>query len=385
MIDMRGTPSSPPAALGSLHDQPRVKSFLETAVMSDRLSHAYLFLGAPGSGKLMAARALAQCVVCPSGGCGSCDECIRVAHATHPDVHVLAPASAQGYLVEQARWVIDDAPLAPVRAASKVYILTQAGLLRGTAANALLKTIEEPPPNVIFILCARSADAVLPTIASRCQQVPFRFSSSDAAQRSVELETGIGGWEARAALAVTGSPSEAVTFLSSSERRAQRRLVLRVMSELARDDSWDVLVAARELIEAIKVPLADLRQAQDEYDEQSAEFLSAQARKQLQNSNKRELTVRERASMMELIATTDSLLRDVLLRCEGITQTLVNEDVADVVERLAAAVTAEGVIAALDATHRMAYHLEHNVSPQLALETMLFTVKEALYARRHTS
>ena len=165
---MSDVPAQPPAALASLADQPRVRDFLATALAEGRLSHAYLFLGPPGSGKHEAAEALAKCVVCPSGGDATCDECRRVAHRTHPDVHWLAPGSATGYLVSQVRELIEDAGLAPIRAATKLYVLERAELLRGGAANALLKTLEEPPAHTMFVLCGRVADAMLPTIVSRC-------------------------------------------------------------------------------------------------------------------------------------------------------------------------------------------------------------------------
>ena len=172
-------PSEPvvPAALGRIEGQPRVRDFLAAAVREGRLSHAYLFLGAPGSGQSEAALALAECVVCPTGGCDACDECIRVAHRTHPDVHWIFPEGASGYVVEQVRSLIADVSLAPVRAKAKVYILDRVETLRESSANALLKTIEEPPDGVIFVLMARTADAVLPTIVSRCQLVPFRVSN----------------------------------------------------------------------------------------------------------------------------------------------------------------------------------------------------------------
>ena len=83
-----------PHALDAVADQPRVHDFLASALAEGRLSHAYLFVGAPGSGKIDAATALAKCIVCPSGGDGTCDECRRVTHHTHPDVHWYAPASA---------------------------------------------------------------------------------------------------------------------------------------------------------------------------------------------------------------------------------------------------------------------------------------------------
>ena len=370
-------PNVPPA-LRCLDIQPRVRDFLAAAWLEGRLSHAYLFCGAPGSGMLDAALALAQLVVCPHGGDGTCDECIRVRHRTHPDVHVLAPESVTGYLVSQVRELIADASLAPVRAQAKVYILQDAGLLRGAAANALLKTIEEPSPGVIFVLIARTVEQVLPTIASRCQQVPFRVVSPGLAEETVAEESGLTGPEVRIALSICGTPERAVEFLASPGRRQVRRLVVRTLDELARDDSWDVLCSARELVEAVRAPLDDYRKRQSEGTKQDADYLSAKALKQIEDANKRELTSRERSGMMEALAAVDSVLRDVLMRCEEIPGEPVNVDVAEVVDRLAAGTDTAGALRALEAVGRASDDLSHNVSPQLALEVMLLGIKEAL-------
>lgn len=367
-----------PAALEGLVDQPRVRDFLATAISEGRLSHAYLFLGPPGSGKHEAAEALAKCVVCPHGGDATCDECRRVAHRTHPDVHWLAPGSATGYLVSQVRELIEDAGLAPIRATAKVYVLERAELLRGTAANALLKTLEEPPEGTMFILCARVVEAMLPTIVSRCQQVPFRAGSTAAGVRTVLRSCATTPEEARVALTVAGSPGRAVDYLSSTSRREVRRLVVDTLDALDRDDSWDVLLAAKQLVSAVAVPLADVRRAQEEALQESQDFLTASALKQVADANKRELTARERSGMMEALAAAESLLRDVLVRLEGAGEAIVNEDAAAVVDRLAARATTRSVVRALDAVTRAADDLAHNVSPQLTLEVMLLAIKEAL-------
>ncbi|QOY61053.1 DNA polymerase III subunit [Thermophilibacter immobilis] len=367
-----------PAALGVLSDQPRVRDFLATALADERLSHAYLFVGPPGSGKHEAARALAQCVVCPQGGDATCDDCRRVAHHTHSDVHWLRPGSATGYLVAQVRDLIADAHLAPVRARTKVYVLERAGLLRGTAANALLKTLEEPPRDVMFILCGRTTAALLPTVASRCQQVPFSVVSPQVGVASVMRSCTATTQEARVALAVAGAPARAVDFLGSPARRQVRRLVVGTLDSLARADSWDVLVAAREIVAGVAVPLADVKQAQEEAVKDSTDFLSASALKQVADANKRELTARERSGMMEALAAVDSLLRDVLIRCEDVRGPIVNEDSAAVVDRLASECDTRAVLRALEASARAADDLAHNVSPQLTVEVMLLRIKEAL-------
>ena len=182
--------SAQASLLAKLDTQQRVRDFLTNAVASGRASHAYLFLGAPGAGKLDAAWALAQAFLCEQDGCGSCDSCVRVARHTHPDVHYYTPESATGYLIAQTRELLDDVPLAPIRAKAKVYIIDRAEQLRANTANALLKTLEEPPEGVMFILLGTSADVMLPTIVSRCQCVPFRLVSPAVAAQAVSRATG---------------------------------------------------------------------------------------------------------------------------------------------------------------------------------------------------
>lgn len=369
---------SVPPALKAVQDQPRVRDFLARAFNEGRLSHAYLFVGAPGSGKHEAALALAQAIVCPNGADGTCDECRRVSHRTHPDVHWYAPGSAQGYLVDQIRQLIGDVYLAPMRADTKVYVVERAELLRAQSANALLKTIEEPPENVVFILCARTVASVLPTIVSRCQVVPFMGISQDAAVESVVRGSGASEQAARIALSVTQTPSRAVEFLASTSRQEVRRLVVDTMSCLARDDSADILKAALDLLEAVKIPLKDVKQAQEDALKETEDYLSSSALKEVEQANKRELSARERSGMMEAVAATESILRDVLMRCEDVTAAPVNEDAAAIVDRIAAATTAKGALLALSACADAANNLAHNVSPQLTLEVMLLSIKEAL-------
>lgn len=367
-----------PAALGRVLGQPRVRDFLASALAEGRLSHAYLFVGAPGSGRSQAAEALAKCVVCPAGGDDSCDECRRVSHRSHPDVHWLEPGSSTGYLVAQVRELMADAALAPMRAPTKVYVLQRAELLRDSSANALLKTLEEPPTGVMFVLCARSADAVLPTIVSRCQLVRFRTVSPRDALAELMSSCACTPDEARVALAVAGSAGGARDYLSSPSRQDVRRRTVDTLGSLAADDGWDVLLAASELLEAVRVPLGDVRAAQEEAVRESTDFLTSSALRQVEDANKRELTARERSGMMECLAAAESLLRDVLLRCEDVGEPIVNSDAAAIVDRLAAGTDPAGAIAALGACSRAADDLVHNVSAQLTLEVMLLRIKEAL-------
>lgn len=385
MADERTAPSAAqaaPGALARIADQPRVRELLERGVASGDVAHAYLFVGPPGSGKLDAALALAQCVVCPHGGDGSCEECVRVAHHAHPDVTWLEPGSVTGYLVEQVRELVDEAQRAPVRASARVFVLDRAELLRAASANALLKTIEEPPEGVVFVLCARSLDAVLPTIASRCQVVPFRSVPASVALARLALETGAPERDARVALAVTGTPGRARGFLASPSRRHARALVLRVLGELPDDDGWDVLVAAHGIADEVSLQVGEVRRAQEEALSDAQDYLSAKALKQLERAQRRELTAQERSAMMEVMACAGCALRDVLLVVEGQGDHITNTDAAEVVGRLAARTGEAGALRALAAVREAEDDLSHNVSAQLVLETMLLSVKEALACPR---
>ncbi len=383
--------SSMPRPLAGIANQPRVREFLAAAYAEGQLSHAYLFTGMPGAGMEEAALALAQCVVCPNDADGTCDECMRVAHRTHPDVKFLAPNGVSGYLVEQVRELAEDVPLAPVRATSKVYVIDRADQLRAASANALLKTLEEPPDDVMFILIARSADAVLPTIVSRCQQVPFRVVPPQAAVAAICERCGAGETDARIALAVTGTPDRACAFLASPDRRNVRLAMVRVLSELANDDDWDVLFAARKIAEEVQVSAGVRRRdkpnvrrdaiVRDEAKRRTQgqeDYYTPAMLKRLEGVIRRELSARERSGMIEALAAAESFLRDVLICCEGALEPIVNEDVASSVERIAHTTTTSGVLCALKACRTAASDLARNVTPQLALEVMLLAIKEAL-------
>jgi DNA polymerase-3 subunit delta' len=368
---------STPAALAALEMQDAVRDFLARSVTEGHITHAYLFCGAPGCGMEEAATALAECLVCPNGGDGACDECIRVRHRTHPDVHWLSPGSSQGYLVSEIRNLIADVQLAPVRAKTKLYILESAALLKGAAANALLKTLEEPPEHTVFILLARSSEAVLSTIVSRCQIVPFRAIPEKAAVARVVQKTGVSAQDARIALSVAGTPDAASAYLGEPSKRELRARTIQCLDGLAEDDMWDVLVAARGLSELVREPLKDVKKDQKKERDRVSDYLSAPAIHSLEDAQKRELSARERSGMMEVFAVTESVLRDALLIADGCAEDAVNADIPGLQERIADA-GIPAIMAGFAAVGEARQSLAHNVSSQLTLEVMLCAIKEAL-------
>ena len=172
--------------------------------------------------------------------------------------------------------------------------------------------------------------------------------------------------------------ARAVEFLKSGDRQAARRAMVRAVDLLAHADEADILAAAKDLMGAIKAPLAEVKSTQQAVLEQNQDYLSRGALKQLEDRNKRELNARERSGIMEALASVRSLLRDALVRLASESEPVVNEDVSDVVERIAARATVTGVARALDAVSSAEARIARNVTPQLAIEVMLFDIRKAL-------
>lgn len=363
----------------NLLGQDKVAGFLRTTVGDQQITHAYLFLGKPGSGKTMAAYDLAAAIFCDKGGCGKCDSCIRVLRRTHPDVHYLAPEGASGYVVDQMRDIIHDVSLAPIRSNRKVYILDRADLLQGAPANALLKTLEEPPAGVVFMLLGRTREAMLPTVLSRCQVVPLRSIPPSEAAGMLSNETGVPRNKALIALASSScSLVRARDFLLSPARHAVREQTMQVLDGLATADDLDVLDSARHLMDVLGQPLAEVKAAQQQELDASSDFLAKAALSTLEKRQKRELSAREKQGMGEFMAMVDSWLRDCLLVREGKTEQVVNVDYLDSVERACHCMDSAGAIRALRAVQSASGYITYNVAPQLVVENLLFSIREVL-------
>lgn len=172
-----------PTTFSDVVGQEHIERTLKNAIEQDKVSHAYLFCGPRGTGKTTMARILAKALLCEKGPTtdpdGTCSECEAIAQGTHPDVYELDAASRTG--VDNVREeIISRVNYAPTRGAWKVYIIDEAHMLSMQAFNALLKTLEEPPAHVMFILCTTDPQQVPGTIQSRCQRFDFHRISNEA-------------------------------------------------------------------------------------------------------------------------------------------------------------------------------------------------------------
>ena len=353
--------------------------FLAQSVQRDQLSQAYLLIGPQGSGKTSLAWDFAQHLLCAEGGCGSCEDCQRVQRRSHPDVHVLAPQGVKGYVIEQVRDLVRDSALAPIQASAKLYLLQRCELLQDAAANALLKTLEEPPANTYFVLTARTREAILPTILSRCTVLELGSAPADEALVELMRQTGAKPERALGALAICGgSVQRACAFLASPARLALWDRAAATMESLLGADDLQLLQDAKDLVTAARAPLEDVSAQHEEQLEEGGDYLSRSALRSLGEQQKRELASQEREFLGELLACIRSWLGDGLSLAVGAPRALANTRSAAALRQLASQLPSQNFVNALKSVDLAGKRIAYGVTPQLAVEALLFDLRKVL-------
>ena len=222
-----------PTTFSEVAGQKAIVRTLENALKQNKMAHAYLFSGPRGTGKTSMAKLFAKALNCEEGighQCNKCTNCLGVNEGSHPDVYEIDAASNNG--VDDVRQLIENINYAPIRGRYKVYIIDEVHMMTPSAFNALLKTLEEPPRNVIFILATTEPHKVLPTILSRCQRYNFsKVSDSDISERlkTVLVKENIVYEEEALSLLVSladGGVRDALSMLDQVVAYADRRLRL---------------------------------------------------------------------------------------------------------------------------------------------------------------
>ncbi|MCD8204887.1 MAG: DNA polymerase III subunit gamma/tau [Coprobacillus sp.] len=178
-----------PMTFDEVAGQEHIVTTIKNALKNNKLAHAYLFAGPRGTGKTTMAKLLAKALNCEEGigcQCNHCENCVAINEGTHPDVIEIDAASNNG--VDDVRDLIDKVKYGSILGKYKVYIIDEVHMMSASAFNALLKTLEEPPENVVFILCTTEPHKVLPTILSRCQRYDFtKLKDEDIYNRVVQV------------------------------------------------------------------------------------------------------------------------------------------------------------------------------------------------------
>lgn len=354
------------------------------------MTHAWLLTGPPGSGRSLAAGAFAAALVCPAGGCGGCPACRTALTGAHPDVTLVRPEGTS-LGVEEARGLVARSAEAPAAGPWTVLLLEDADRLTDQAANALLKALEEPSPRTVWVLCAPSAEDVLPTIRSRCRQVSLRTPSVGEVARILAEAYGVDpAMAAFAARASQGHIGRARALASDERVRLRRQEVLRIPLGLRDLPSCfsaaaDVLAAATEDAQALTDALdareeADLRRAYGEGAEgvtpARVKKLMSRPLKDLQDAQKRRRTRVVRDQVDRALVDLLGLYRDVLAVQVGASVPLINEEMRPQITMLAAQTGEPETARRLAALGRGRQALRANVATLLALESTMVSLKD---------
>lgn len=371
--------------------QQRAVETLRRAVDGRRhaMTHAWLFVGPPGSGRSNAAKAFAAALQCARGGCGACEECRTTLSGAHPDVTLLRTEKLS-IGVDEVRALVGRANLSPIMGRYQIVVVEDADRITERGADALLKGLEEPEPQTVWLLCAPSSDDVIVTIRSRSRVIKLVTPSDDAVAELLVTRDGVSpGLAALAARAAQGHVGRARMLARSEDARTRRREILTLPGRL--DSVSACLEAAGQLVAAAGV---EATQATADVDAREMGALqeslgmgtrgvkvrSAQAAvKDLEDQQKLRVKRIQRDALDRVLTELTGFYRDVLAAQTAPGVDLVNADLADEIEPLARRSTPEQTVRALDAILRARTALEGNVAPLLALEALLIDLQ---FARR---
>jgi DNA polymerase-3 subunit delta' len=235
----------------------RQKEILNRALASGRLAHAYLFAGPDGIGKRLMAMALARAIVCEEQrGCGNCIACRKIDHQNHPDLHILEP-DGKAIKIEQIRAFQRELNFKPLEAPRKICMIEQADTMTVGAANALLKTLEEPRGDTLLVLLSSQPNRLLETIRSRCQPLPFNRHPNSRIQAELEKQLGIASEESHVLAALSEGSFKKAFGKDRDLYLEQRRDLLKTLTGLSSGSILPTLDFADQLA-ADKTILPDI-------------------------------------------------------------------------------------------------------------------------------
>ncbi len=359
---------------------------LRRAVEQEHVNHAYLFTGPSAVGKFIVAKTLAASILCPNGGCGKCNVCRRVMEEKHPDLTVVRP-EGKNIRVETIRALRMDAFKKPTESDNKVYIIKNAERMWDEGASTLLKVLEEPPGNVIFILVTANAGGVLPTIRSRCQEIRFANVPLEDLKGYLLEHKDVTPERADLIVRLTGGVlGRALDWCDEPWRLTRRDNVIKTARALRRADLNHALAFAQEIYRDVRAPLDEVAAGYQEKKHALADGSIDDATvkrvcKELDEECKREQVKEEARGVKEVFSTLSWWYRDILIYGEGGDVTLlVNRDLEQEIAEEAGALAPVNLLKCIDILGESMRAAEQNVPAQLNIESALFGLQEALYA-----
>ncbi len=349
------------------------------------MTHAWLFTGPPGSGRSNAARAFAAALLCERGGCGSCLACRTALAGSHADVTRVVTDQVV-IKVDEVRELVRHAALAPAGGRWHLLIVEDADRLTDSAADALLKSIEEPPPRTVWLLCAPTVEDVAPTVRSRCRSLVLRTPTSAAVADHLISREGVAGpLAAFASRAAQGHIGRARALALDEAVRNRRSEVLRVPDQLR--DLGACMTCAANLVDAATEearPRTDSLDAAERADlelvygggnrgARSSGF--ATAAKELEKNAKQRSKRFVRDALDRSLVDLASYYRDVLALQLGSQTQLVNEELRPSIATMARNTSGETSTRRITEIFATRNVLEGEVAPLLALESLMISLR----------
>lgn len=351
------------------------------ATGSDSLTHSWLITGPPGSGRSNLAYAFAAALLCEQDGCGACSSCRQVVARTHPDLSFLATERVI-ISIDEVRALVTSAQYSPTVARYRVVVIEDADRMVERTSNVLLKALEEPPENTVWILCAPSEADLIPTIRSRVRSIRLTVPDIDEVARLLHERDG-----------VDHVAAERAARLAQNHIGMARRLATNLEANERRDESVRLVLGIRGLPGAVEVAARlhaiaadDAKALTDERDAEELEYtrralgladgesvppsLRSQFRV-LEEQQKRRATRSLRDGLDRILVDLLSVYRDVLRIQLGVNEGLTNREFETELRALSGATTSTQTLIALDSVAQARGRIAANVAPVLALEAML--------------
>jgi len=340
---------------------------------SQEMTHAWIFTGPPGSGRSSAAIAFAQALVCKENGCGTCNECITAKSGAHPDIEILK-SEGLSIKIDEIRELLTRTAWAPSMGGWRVVVMEDADRLTESAANALLKAIEEPGLRTVWLLCAPTLHDILPTIRSRCRHIQLHTpSNSDIAEFLISKHQIAPKMADFAARVSQGHIGRARHLATNEEVRNRRSAILSIPSQL--NSVASAYAAAAKLVELANAESDAISEALDEKEyEELATALgkgSGKALKELEKEQKSRATRITRDTLDGALLDLATYYRDVMMIQAGNTDSLINAELADQIIKTAENTQSQKTLAKMDAIMSARDNLQRNGAPLLVMEALM--------------
>jgi DNA polymerase-3 subunit delta' len=359
-----------------------------TGVESQEMTHAWLFTGPPGSGRSSAAVAFAQALVCSKQGCGACNECQSAHNGSHPDVEIIR-TEGLSIKVEEVRELLTRVAWAPSMGGWRVVVMEDADRLTESAANALLKAIEEPGNRTVWLLCAPTLHDVLPTIRSRCRHIQLHTPSDAAVAQVLINRDGITPAMAQFAARVSQGHIGRAKYLALNESvRSNRSTIMNLPLQL--NSLAAAFKAAQTLVD---LATTSANASAEERDEKEVAALqeaygkgatgrgmasgAAKAVKELEKEQKSRSTRMVRDSIDGALLDIATFYRDVMMVQAGSADAIINTDMVDVINTYAAKHPHHSTVNKMNAIMEARVNLAHNAAPLLTCEALMCRLAKA--------